>query len=86
MSMYYFIKDGLCLLGCEDRRENALDRLRELQADADGDLSIYELNPNELTTDDDGNVVFAYPFEREAAAAEYRLPSLEELMIDYQDK
>lgn len=81
MTTYFFIGDGSEVLACEARIENAQERLKELQAETDGELSIYERDPSETTLDDScegGEVVWAYPAERAVAEAEYDLPTLEE--------
>ncbi len=79
MATYFFIGDGSEVLGCESSIENAQARLKELQADTDDDLSIYERDPSETTTDANGATVWANPAERAVAEAEYDLPTLEEV-------
>jgi hypothetical protein len=78
MATYYFIGDGSEVLACEARIENAQARLRELQAETDDELSIYERDPSETATDASGATVWANPAERSVAEAEYDLPTLEE--------
>jgi hypothetical protein len=79
MTTYFFIGDGSEVLACEARIENAQERLKELQAETDDDLSIYERDPSETTKDANGATVWAYPAERAVAEAEYDLPTLEEV-------
>lgn len=79
MATYYFIGDGSEVLACEACIENSQARLRELQADTDDELSIYERDPSETTTDANGATVWANPAERAVAEAEYDLPTLEEV-------
>ena len=78
MTTFFFIGDGSEVLACESTRENANARLRDLQDETDDELSVYERDPSETTTDANGATVWAYPAEREVAEAEYDLPTLEE--------
>ena len=78
MTTYFFIGDGSEVLACEAHIENAQSRLRELQSEADDELSIYERDPSETTTDANGATAWASPAERAVAEAEYDLPTLEE--------
>ena len=67
------------LFAVADGAEGMRRRLKELQADTDDDLSIYERDPSETTTDANGATVWANPAERAVAEAEYDLPTLEEV-------
>lgn len=80
MATYFFIGDGSEVLACEATRENANARLKELQSDTDDDLSIYERDPSETTTDSSGAIVWANPAERAVAETEYDLPTLAEVI------
>ena len=80
MATYFFIGDGSEVLACESTRENANARLRELQAETDDELSIYERDPSETTTDANGETVLAYPDEYAVASEEYDLPTVAEII------
>lgn len=79
MATYFFIGDGSEVLACESTRANANARLRELQAETDDELSIYERDPSETTTDANGMIVWANPAERAIAEQEYDLPTLDDV-------
>lgn len=79
MATYFFIGDGSEVLACESSIENANARLKELQAETDDELSIYERDPSEVTTDATGATVWANHAERAVAESEYDLPTLAEV-------
>lgn len=80
MANYFFIGDGSEVLAVEAYETNAQEKLKELQAETDDELTIYSRDPSETTTDSAGKVVWAYPVERAVAEKEYDLPTLNEVI------
>lgn len=82
---FFFVGDGTEVVACEARESVAAAEAARLNRENDtSEYNFYACNPSEVTKDDAGNWVWAYPSERAAAEAEYDLPTLDEVIARQQ--